>query len=200
MRKEIISKLEGKEILNTEKRSNKKLAHPEITESKEINEMIDNANRTYLATDWHLWKLNKATRKIEKGKRFKAVMQQIEMLKEDDLLIFLGDLADDEFEDREALAEVLNKKKKKKIMILGNNDLLEKEYYEKYFDKVVEALQYGEILLTHFPIANLEEGINIHGHLHGGGTYFENCPRSIDCFTSGRFKRLEEVVNKFNRR
>ena len=194
------SKLEGKEITNYEKRSNKKLARPEIKVIQEIDEMIETKENIYVTADWHLWKHNKQKHIIEKGRRFKVTIKEIEKLNENDLLIFLGDIADDEFEDKEAIAQVLDLIKCKKIMVLGNNDLLEKEYYEKYFDVVVEALQYGEILLTHFPIANLEEGINIHGHLHGGGTYFENCPRSIDCFTSGRFKRLEEVVNEFNRR
>ena len=199
MTNEINSKLEGT-VVTSNKRSNKALAKPEITKSEEINKMIKETKNVYVATDWHLWKMNKTTRKIEKGKRFKLVLKQIQMLKEDDLLLFLGDLVDDEFEDKEALAEVLKMIKCKKIMVMGNNDLFDKEYYEEYFDKTVEAFQYEEILFTHFPIANLTEGINIHGHLHGGGTYFEYCPRSIDCFTSGKFRKLEDIVDEFNKR
>ena len=194
------SKLEGKEITNYEKRSNKKLARPEIKVIPEIDEMIETKENVYVTADWHLWKHNKQKHIIEKGRRFKVTIKEIEKLNENDLLIFLGDIADDEFEDKEAIAKVLDLIKCKKIMVLGNNDLLEKEFYEEHFDMVVEGFQYKDIIFTHFPIPNLTDGINIHGHLHGGNTYFENCPRSIDCFSGGRFKKLNSIIDEFNKR
>ena len=193
------SKLEGKEIKNYEKRSNKKLARPEIKIIPEIDEMIETKENVYVTADWHLWKHNKQKHIIEKGRRFKVTIKELEKLNENDLLIFLGDIADDEFEDKEAIAKVLDLIKCKKIMVLGNNDMFELEFYERNFDIVVEAFNYKGIIFTHFPVL-VPSGINIHGHLHGGGTYYEPHPRSIDCYSGGRFKKLEEVIDEFNKR
>lgn len=56
-----------------------------------------------------------------------------------------------------------------KYLIMGNHDVLQTDKYLQYFHKVLGSMQYGECILTHFPIHESQFyrfKANIHGHMH----------------------------------
>ena len=190
----IKSDLEGKEY-TIEPRNNEYLEFPKIEKDMEITKMIESANKIKLSADWHLWKVDRSKRIYERGDRLDRTIQECRSLNEDDLLIFMGDLVDDEFEDEHSVERVLNTIRSKKIMILGNNDVFDREFYERNFDKVVEGFQYENLIFTHFPILDLTDTINLHGHIHTSEYYFpERATKNINIFTeSGEFILLDDL-------
>ena len=195
----IYSELEGKNY-DIETRNNKYLEFPKIERNEEINKMIENADTIKLSGDWHLWEANRKEKLIRRGHRLDKTIEECKKIKENDLLIFLGDLVDDEFEDEESVERVLNLIKGKKIMILGNNDLFNREFYERNFDVVVEGFQYKDLIFTHFPLLDLTEEVNLHGHIHTSSYYHpERCTKNINVFTeSGEFISFEDLEKEIN--
>lgn len=193
------SELEGKPVIGYVKRANKKLKQPKITYNRQLNHLIDNARTVYVTGDWHLWGMGKDGI-IRKGKRFYSTIQELRKLRSDDFLIFLGDLVNDEFEDKDALRRILSEINCRTVMILGNNDVMDREFYEQYFDFVVEAFQWKDITFSHFPLPDFTEGFNIHGHIHESTTYWDYCPRNYNAFREdGSFFTLDEILNFFNK-
>ena len=85
-------------------------------------------------------------------------------------------------------------------MILGNKDIMDREFYEEYFDFVVETFQWKDITFSHFPLPDFTQGFNIHGHIHESNTYWDHCPRNYNVFDiDGRFFKLDDILNFFNK-
>lgn len=195
------SDLEGR-TYDIASRNRNGLEEPKIENNPEIVKMIESANNIKLSADWHLWKVNRQTRTYERGDRLERTIEECKDLKENDLLIFMGDLVDDEFDDYQSVEKVLNTIKSNKIMILGNNDLFENDFYERNFDIVVEGFEYEDLIFTHFPILDLTEKVNLHGHIHNSAYYFpERAQRNINIFTeSGDFMLLDDLQGEIERR
>ena len=180
-------------------RSNKALKRPKISKINKLNRLIENADKVYVTGDWHLWGADKEGI-FRKGKRYEKTIEEIKKLQPNDFLIFMGDLVDDEFEDKVALEKVLKLIKCKSVMILGNNDLFDMEYYNKNFDFVVEGFQYKDLIFTHFPFPGLINDFNIHGHIHDSNTYWEHCPRNFNAFDmEGKFFELDSILDYLHR-
>ena len=176
------------------KRANKALKQPKITHNKKLNTLIKNADTVYVTGDWHLWGAGKDGI-FKKGARFETTISELKKLKPNDFLIFIGDLVNDEFEDKKALQQVLDLIKCKSVIVLGNNDIMDMDFYNKNFDFVVEAFQYEDILFSHFPIPGLTKDFNIHGHIHDSNTYWEHCPRNYNIFDpEGKFYELDNIL------
>lgn len=193
----------------TEDRINKQIYNSSPEHSKEISDLIRktkaNGNEVYLMTDWHLWKINKETGAFFKPKWHNEVLSNIKkIIKPDDLLIFLGDICDGEYEDKKELAALLNSFPFTMILIRGNNDLFpDKWYLENGFKYVVNKFVYDNMLFTHRPQDNKYK-INVHGHCHNAKNYLASeithYNNQMDiAFCGARFKpvTIEEVLRKY---
>lgn len=161
---------------------------------KLIDDTIRHGNKIYLMTDWHLWVRNKKNHpECHKCKSFNQIFENINnTLKPDDLLIYLGDLVDGEFENKEELKAALKNITFKKILVRGNNDLFPLQFYKSCgFEDVVDSFVWHDIIFSHIPLKNKNE-MNIHGHLHGYGIYWIPYRNHIDVASlKGRIKPVE---------
>ena len=141
----------------------------------------------YLATDWHLWKYNKTLKQCIRTKKYDKILSNAkDILTDSDILLYLGDLTDDEMQDPKKIAGLLSDIKGYKILIRGNNDKMEdKAYIRAGFDKVVDVVTLGNIIFTHKPIYVDLQQLNIHGHNHGKDNEFAT-DRNIDIWTDDR--------------
>lgn len=176
-----------------------------------INEGIKRG-KVYLATDWHFYTKYQGERRSEKfedGKvhkryNYETVVNAIkDTLTEKDLLIFLGDMVDGEFEEKDKwklkflLKEIIPCKC---IMVRGNNDLFPDSFYtnECGFAAVVDDFVWGDILFSHVPQSH-DYDMNIHGHIHNSMNYYTPYNKHIDvAYCGGRIKPVElmEVIHK----
>lgn len=88
------------------------------------------------------------------------------IVKEDDLIIHLGDVI---FKRASELDNILHSLPGKKILVRGNHDRETLEWYMTHgFDFACDSFIFEDILFTHIPSAFLPANtkINIHGHLH----------------------------------
>ena len=174
-------------------------------ETKDIANLIDstikNGNTVWLMTDWHLWRRDKkGSTKCHKRDDFNKIMNNIkETVKDNDLLINLGDLVDGEFTGKEELKEALLSIGKNMILVRGNNDLFDRRFYKSCgFKYVVDSFVWKDILFTHMPIKN-DNNMNVHGHIHGYRTYWIPYQNHIDVGAyEGRIKpvKLKSIITK----
>lgn len=140
------------------------------------------------------------------------IKKQNELVGNDGVFIFLGDLLykgfHSEFEipanmKKKVIPMIKKFKGKYKILVRGNHDNLPDEFYIETlgFTHVCASLTYGNIVFTHQPEIVNDPKINIHGHIHGSGTYVEKNPtRYADVYAIGgeklRMATLPEILEK----
>ena len=168
------------------------LKDPTENHSTEITRLIDktikNRHNVYCMTDWHLWLRNEKNKpECHKRNNFDEIIKNVKKIQPDDVLIFLGDLVDGEFEDKDSLKNILLPMNFKKILVVGNNDLFSPAFYKSCgFVYVVRSFVWHNVLFTHMPIKN-DNDINIHGHIHGYKTYWVPYTNQIDvAYLDGR--------------
>lgn len=173
------------------------LRDPTENHSTEITRLIDktikNKHNVYCMTDWHLWLRNEKNKPAcHKRNNFDEIIKNVKRIQPDDVLIFLGDLVDGEFEDKESLKNILLPMNFKKILVVGNNDLFSPVFYKSCgFDYVVRSFVWHNVLFTHMPVKN-DNDINIHGHIHGYKTYWVPYTNQIDvAYLDGRTEPVE---------
>lgn len=164
-------------------------ANAPIEESDEINTLLNSAQRyhnngIWLATDWHLWKYDKKTSSIYKNKNFDTTIEMYKkMVKDGDVVIYLGDLVDDEFQDKEELRTLIQSLPGTKILVKGNNDLFDDDFYRSCgFVYVCYKFAWNDILFSHMPVEN-DYNLNCHGHIHGGMMYWIKYTNQVDVYT-----------------
>jgi len=177
-----------------------KLKDPTENHSSEISKLIDktikNKHKVYLMTDWHLWiRKEKGKSECHKHTNFDKIINNLKKIQPDDLLIYLGDLVDGEFEDKESLKNVILPMNFKKILVIGNNDLFSPNFYKSCgFDYVVRSFVWHDTLFTHMPVKH-ENQINVHGHIHGYKTYWVPYNNHVDVAAfDGRIDPVEMMV------
>lgn len=159
-----------------------------IDESPEILDLltktITDGHHIYLATDWHLWKYDKKNAVVYRDFDPEIFVNTHNKLKsENDVLIYLGDLVDDECQNKDEIRDVISRLKCQKILIKGNNDLFDDEFYKSCgFIHVTYKLKWENILFSHFPVKH-DCRINIHGHIHGSQEYYVPFNNHVDVFT-----------------
>lgn len=187
---------------NRQKEDNlvEKLKDPTENHSSEISKLIDktikNKHKVYLMTDWHLWiRKEKGKSECHKHTNFDKIINNLKKIQPDDLLIYLGDLVDGEFEDKESLKNVILPMNFKKILVIGNNDLFSPNFYKSCgFDYVVRSFVWHDTLFTHMPVKH-ENQINVHGHIHGYKTYWVPYNNHVDVGAfDGRIDPVEMMV------
>lgn len=123
----------------------------------------------WVACDWHLF-----NRTVEPRHPFRSTRNigklgdhYADMIQDDDLFIYLGDLCDPEVTDKEALTTIIKSIPGYKVLCMGNHDNQDiVYYYDIGFDKVCDVLRIHNLLFSHKPIRVAPDELNIHGHLH----------------------------------
>ena len=180
------------------------LKDPTEKDSSKISKMIDAClkrwHKVYCATDWHLW-IRKEKNKPEchKCKNFEDIIKKInETMTKDDILIYMGDLVDGEYQDKDELKSILKTIPGKKILVRGNNDLFTTAFYKSCgFCEVVESFVWHNVIFSHMPCKN-DNDINVHGHLHGYKTYWIPYSNQIDVAALGGREHpveLDDVIS-----
>ena len=172
--------------------------------SKLINDTIKKKHKVYLCTDFHLWKRKKKNKpECDRNKNYEEILKNVNStMTDDDLLIYLGDFVDGEYQDKESLKDILLSIPGKKVMCLGNNDLFGPAFYKSCgIDHCVQSFVWNDILFCHIPAKN-DNQMNIHGHIHSNEytpTYWVPYTNQIDvAWCGGREKpvELKEVISK----
>lgn len=174
------------------------LKDPDEKDSGKLSRMIDQClkrwHKVYCATDWHLWvRKEKNKPECHKCKNFEEIIKNVnETMTKDDILIYLGDLVDGEFQDKDELKSILKTLPGKKILVRGNNDLFDPSFYKSCgFSDVVQSFVWHNVIFSHMPIKN-DNDINVHGHIHGYRTYWVPYSNQIDVAAlDGRIKPVE---------
>ena len=173
------------------------LRDPTENPSTEITRLVDktikNKHKVYCMTDCHLWLRNEKNKpECHKRNNFDEIIKNIKKIQPDDVFIFLGDLVDGEFEDKDSLKNILLPMNFKKILVIGNNDLFSPAFYKSCgFDYVVRSFTWHDVLFTHMPVKN-DNDINVHGHIHGYKTYWIPYTNQIDvAYLDGRTEPVE---------
>ena len=178
----------------------KKLKDPDdkASDNKAISKLIDDTihsgHKVYLGGDWHLWlREEKDKPKCHKRSDFNQILNETKnTIQPGDLFIYLGDLVDGEFQDKEELKEALLSLNIPMIMVVGNNDLFGKPFYKSCgFQYVVDSFVWGDVLFTHMPCKN-DNSINVHAHIHNSMEYWVPYTNQIDvAYLGGRKKPVE---------
>ena len=130
-------------------------------------EMID-PNRTFVTSDHHFcdWK-NAPFHESTEEEEAQHIALWNSVVGKDDLVLYVGDFCDGGVVDLEYLSHKLNGRK---ILIKGNHDDLDDDWYRQVFEDVVTEMRIAElnILLNHEPIrTKLRPGERlIYGHEH----------------------------------
>lgn len=159
---------------------------------EEIRELMDNTpmNRIWFTSDLHFHKLeqdqydNKVKESRKKIKE--AITKQNKKVKDNDLYIVLGDIAHRRNQEHflNEIKEEYNQMKGIKILVKGNHDTLNNDFYHECgFDIVVDSFVWKNYVFTHQPIPVEGDTINIHGHIHEEKTYINmNWKNHINVF------------------
>lgn len=154
------------------------ITYDNIPENLDIAELINSCDKVWISSDYHLFTTKRKNLSMkQKVNNVNELIQKYhnQLVSDNDVFIFLGDLVNDEFENKEALKKFIQTLKGRKILVLGNNDVFENEfYYECGFEHVVDSFRYENILFTHHPVNVEEDGqYNIHGHIHFSKQYYD---------------------------
>lgn len=142
-------------------------------------------DKIYLATDWHLVKFDKESGRSWIRPDMDVIKENLQVLKEGDTFIFLGDLQDSEISDIAVVRDVIKSISEgvHKILIRGNNDTFSDLIYKHIgFDEVLWAkflvINDMKILLSHTSVdmSGLSDIYNIHGHIHRPGVNVLDIP------------------------
>lgn len=152
-----------------------------------INEILDEAKDIWMSSDWHLYQTkrkNLFTKHNISNINEILIENQKLTVKSNDVFIFMGDMVDDEFINKEDLIRQIGGLTGQKIWVLGNNDVFEESFYHDCgFDYVVKAFKWKNFVFTHCPIECKDGYINIHGHIHGSRSYMKiNAKNHIDVY------------------
>ncbi|MCM1295168.1 MAG: GNAT family N-acetyltransferase [Muribaculaceae bacterium] len=123
----------------------------------------------WVTTDLHLWSQDNDNRHPYRSQRQIDDLSNMfaQTLREDDILIFLGDLCDPEASDINKVAAFVRSIPCMKYMCRGNHDTEDDAYYfEAGFDRVCDLIRMHNIIFSHKPVKVAPDEINVHGHLH----------------------------------
>lgn len=159
-----------------------------------IKKALSSGHKVYLCCDWHLWRCTDKKKRtiVERSDINTIVNKYNNIVTDDDVVLYMGDLIDGECEKKEALGKILDSLKGIKILVRGNNDLFDDDYYLSHgFKYVTPKFIYDNILFSHIPQKH-NNRMNIHAHLHGYASYWLPYHEMIDvAFCDGRKEPVE---------
>lgn len=155
--------------------------------------------RYWIITDTHFGH-NKLVKDGLRPENFedKIIRNCVKMIKEDDILIHLGDVSfyNDQYWHELFLTSILSRNN---ILVRGNHDKRTLSwYYKAGWNFVVEDFTlsiYGEhILFSHRPVFDPKFSMNVHGHLH------DSSHRKADLRPYNECVSIEEAMAPFTLR
>ena len=160
---------------------NKKVVKEQEENTQTLLEILDKTpdNKIYLSSDWHIFK-NRYKKEINYVNTSKIITWCRQNIKEDDILMYLGDICFRwcEGKDLEEVKRIMKSLPGIKVLVLGNHDLMlgEDFYSDCGFHYVMERFEWEKrnLVFTHKPEkmdTYGEEWLNIHGHIHNIKTY-----------------------------
>lgn len=171
-------------------------------------EATGNKTAMYNACESDPWFISDVHISVNK-KRTEAILNNIyENVGVDDSLIFLGDLTDKHTGSLKLTREFIQEVDRTNIfLIIGNNDYYTiGDYIDMGFVYVDDCFRFKKdnqnYILTHCPVpVGNSKAINIHGHLHGCGCYWNMNPQGhYDVFvgTDGepQVVRFSDLIRK----
>jgi len=168
---------------------------------------IANGGNIWLMTDWHLIRYNKKTSEFYERENAADILgAAVRVIKDTDIIIFMGDLVDSEcYSDYPVVALYrklaticsIFKKAKKKYFVIGNNDSDVIQLYKDLgFDEVVPCILFrGDIVISHMPFKCKDAKYNIHGHLHIGDPDLKH---TAHYWPQYRVEKTSQHINVFN--
>ena len=123
----------------------------------------------WVATDLHLFNTDPDYRHPQRtAQDFNKFADNYgNMIQEDDLFIFLGDLYDPTAVDASEVAKIISSIKGYKVMCRGNHDTESYDFYREIgFDDVCDVLRIHNLIFSHKPVKVAPDELNIHGYLH----------------------------------
>lgn len=107
-----------------------------------------------------------------------------QIVTDEDVVIFVGDLAHGRNCNEQMLSDIINSMKGKKILVKGNHDTFSDSFYRTLFVDVKEYIEIGKYFISHYPcykskwmLTETEKkhteiidtdkcSVVIHGHIH----------------------------------
>lgn len=123
----------------------------------------------WISADLHLWTQEHDSRHPYRSQRQidELAGTFAQMLRQDDILIFLGDLCDPSASDLNKVAAFVRSIPCTKLMCRGNHDTEDDAYYlEAGFDQVTDLIRMHNIIFSHKPVSVAPDEVNVHAHLH----------------------------------
>ena len=179
-----------------------------------LSESVNISNdKIAIGTDFHFIGYNEEKTKIVMKPRSyieQIIAKENEIVGKDGIFIYLGDILYKAFRTEYDIPEAMKNEAidyikrftgKYKILVKGNHDNLPDEFYIKTcgFTHVCSALTYDNILFTHQPEIVKAPFVNVHGHMHGMGTYVERKPQNymdVWAVNKSHIDTLENVLKK----
>ena len=147
----------------------------------------------YVSADYHLGKKFLHKQSTPEYAKHEANEKRIielhnKVVKPDDTFLFLGDLSESEFGEEYEVDRIKEEVKKliktlngKIVMIRGNNDTFDDQFYK---DCGIYVVTNKDIVFTekhafsHYPCNVTGDMLNIHGHIHGSRKYWNIDPKN----------------------
>lgn len=123
----------------------------------------------WVSTDLHLWSQENDSRHPYRSQRQIDDMAEkfAQVIKQDDILLFLGDLCDPAASDLNKVAAFVRSIPCTKLMCRGNHDTEDDAYYlEAGFDQISDLIRMHNVIFSHKPVNVAPDEVNVHAHLH----------------------------------
>lgn len=171
----------------------------------------------WISSDYHLFKelrkdlIDEQQRKLRQKDTLEVFELHNSKVKPNDVILFLGDLTEEEYGEDEyaSVRNIIKSRSKllngKKYILKGNNDKFDDKFYKDCgFIRVYneDYIETDEFLFSHIPVKVPKDmtKLNIHGHIHGSRSYWGvDCKNKIDVYWrlwNGPIK-LSQLVKEF---
>jgi calcineurin-like phosphoesterase family protein len=188
-----------------------------ITLNKAL-QIIENDD-PFVTTDWHIGKFfNKKQSEDSIEKYKKESNETIKMIdkaitaKQYNPVLCLGDISEKEMDTPDKIKWLYNKVRAlsgyPKILIRGNNDDFDSEFYARmgfqYVSDTYITSNKLKIIFSHIPVSvpelNLDPKvwINVHGHVHGTGVLYNMKPDDAMCHIDVYHKLFNQGIHKLS--
>lgn len=176
----------------------------DIKKYPQVDNILNKADTIWLGSDWHLWR--KGIR--QNPNKEHLIKNQVRYVKPNDAYIFLGDLAHRDTYEKDVqikLKKIIGLLRGKKILIMGNHDIYDKQfYYDCGFEHVSDGFVWDKYIFSHVPLhfsAFQGAEYNIHGHTHAYNGDRKVPYKNHVCVYSDKYNympiTLEQLMSRF---
>ena len=182
------------------------VTHFEEFKEFEGESKLDNANDPFFISDHHfnhkhiIKFSDRPFRDLDEMEN-KLVELHNMVVSDNDVVVFVGDFG---FCNMGIGKRILERLNGYKILVMGNHDIHHGKFKNFGYDEVFtckEMIYDGvELKITHFPLEESVDGLNIHGHVHVGAIFFKDTKYhyNVNCeFINYTPKRLSTIISEW---